>query len=64
MNKKLKALICTGLVLSAVSAPMAAYASSYHSDTDTNADALDYIENNRRAGRDNILTDEQKQLVQ
>ncbi|MBE6099396.1 MAG: LPS-assembly protein LptD [Anaerovibrio sp.] len=64
MNKKLKALICTGLVFSAVSAPMAAYASSYYSDTDTNADALDYIENNRRAGRDNILTDEQKQLVQ
>ena len=64
MNKKLKALICTGMVLSAVSVPMAAYASSYHSDTDTNADALDYIENNRRAGRDNILTDEQKQLVQ
>ena len=54
MNKKLKALICTGLVLSAVSAPMAAYASSYHSDTDTNADALDYIENNPviQCGRD------------
>lgn len=64
MNKKIKALLCTGLVFSATALPAVALASEYHSDSDSNADVLDYIENNRRKERDNFLTDEQKQLVQ
>jgi len=62
MNKKLKALLCSGLVFTATAMP-AAYASVYNSDTDTNADQLDYIENDRREARSSFLTEEQKQLV-
>lgn len=36
----------------------------YQSDSNTDADILDYIENNRRAARENALNADQKQLLQ
>jgi len=36
---------------------------AYHADSDTGVEALDYIENEHRAARENRLTDEQKQLL-
>ena len=42
--------------------PSAAFA-EYHSSTDTAADVLDYIENERRAARENRLSEAQEQLV-
>lgn len=52
------AMLVTGLLL----VPCAAHA-SYQSSSDTGVTALDYIENNRRAERENRLTEEQKQLL-
>ncbi len=43
--------------------PGTAWAATYHADSDTGVEALDYIENNRRAARANALTDEQRQLI-
>ena len=42
--------------------PSVAFA-EYHSSTDTAADVLDYIENERRAARENRLSEAQEQLV-
>ena len=36
----------------------------YHSDTDTYANVLDYVEQNRRRARENHLTDEQLRLME
>ena len=63
MNKKMTALLCTGVMLAAAALPEAVNASTYYSDTDTNADVLDYIENNRRDAKDRFITEEQKQLM-
>ena len=45
-------------------APAPASAASYHADTDTGAEAVDYIENERRRMRENRLSEEQFQLMQ
>ncbi len=59
INTKIK--ICSG-VLAAVLMP--AYASAaYATSSDTGVEILDYIENNRRAERENRLTEEQQQLL-
>ncbi|MBP3691250.1 MAG: hypothetical protein J6I74_07985 [Schwartzia sp.] len=50
-------------VLAALFTPMKSEA-RYGSETDTNATALDYIENNRRRARENQLSDEQLQLME
>ena len=60
MKTKLK--ICSGILAAAALMPGYAMANAYVSDTDTGVDALDYIENQHRAERQNRLTDEQKQL--
>ena len=49
-------------VFAASCLPSAAFA-EYHSSTDTAADVLDYIENERRAARENRLSEAQEQLV-
>ena len=57
-----KAVVVTG-ILTALFAPMKAEA-AYISETDTSANVLDYIENNRRRAREKQLTDEQLQLME
>ncbi|MCR5176524.1 MAG: LPS-assembly protein LptD [Anaerovibrio sp.] len=64
MKKKIKALLCAGIAGTSFMLGGNASAATYHSDTDTNADVLDYIENDRRSQRENALTDEQQKLVQ
>lgn len=54
-------LACAGL-LAALFAPGAAEA-KYESDSDTDVEVLDYIENQRRSARENRLSDAQKALV-
>ncbi|MBR2143370.1 LPS-assembly protein LptD [Anaerovibrio sp.] len=63
MKKKWKALLCSGLIAATAVIPEAVQASTYYSDTDTNADVLDYIENNRREERNVGFSEEQKQLL-
>ncbi|WP_295916084.1 hypothetical protein [Anaerovibrio lipolyticus] len=63
MNRTTKALLCTGLVMASLAVPEMAAASRYSASTDTNADVLDYLENNKRSARTNAIADEQKQLI-
>ncbi|WP_027405921.1 hypothetical protein [Anaerovibrio sp. RM50] len=63
MNRNTKALLCAGLVAANLALPITATASTYNASTDTNADVLDYLENNKRSARENAILDEQKQLV-
>ena len=63
MNRKMKILtgaIAATVILPATALPVQA---AYQSDSDTGVEALDYIENQRIAERENRLTDEQKQLL-
>ncbi len=62
MQKGWKYLILAG-IFSALATPSFTEA-KYRADTDTDADVLDYIENDRRAARENQLSDEQLQLMQ
>lgn len=62
MQKWWKWVIVVGL-FSVFYMPMRAEA-VYYSDTDTYANVLDYIEQNRRRNRENRLTDEQLQLME
>lgn len=64
MNRNQKLL--SGLVTAAVLLPVfagTAQAAVYKSDSDSGVNALDYVENEYRASKRNILTDEQKQLL-
>ena len=63
MNKNRK--ILSGLLAAAAVLPvMAAPAQAeYHADSDTGLGALDYIEDQHRAERENRLTEEQQQLL-
>ena len=61
INMKIK--LCSGILMAAALMPACASAAVYRSNSDTGVEILDYIENNRRAARENALTDEQKQLV-
>lgn len=61
INTKIK--ICSGVLAAAALLPSYAYAGAYSSSSDTGVEILDYIENNRRAERENRLTEEQKQLL-
>lgn len=63
MNRNTKALLCVGLVAVTLTLPEIAAASKYSANTDTNANVLDYLENNKRSARENAILDEQKQLV-
>ncbi|WP_027396822.1 hypothetical protein [Anaerovibrio lipolyticus] len=63
MKRNTKALLCAGLMAVSLVLPQVADASKYNASTDTNADVLDYLENNKRSARENAITDEQKQLV-
>lgn len=58
--------ILAGLAIAAVLPQLAAGTAQakYHADADTGVDALDYIENQHRAERENRLTDEQIKLLQ
>ena len=62
MRKTGKYFVAAGL-LAALFTPMQAEA-GYSADTNTSANILDYIENNRRNERENRLTDEQLQLME
>lgn len=65
MDKNRK--ILAGLVTAAVimpAVPGTVQAAQYHADTDTGVQALDYIENQHRAERENRLTEEQVKLLQ
>lgn len=64
MKNNTKALLCAGMLVTIMVLPGVGTAAQYNSSTDTNANVLDYLENNRRAARENALTDEQQQLVQ
>ena len=61
MKKYMK--ISAGLLALAIWLPGMALAADHHSSTDTGADVLDYIENERRLARENKLDDDQKQLL-
>lgn len=63
MNRNMK--ILSGLMAAAAVLPLTAapVQASYRADSDTGVEALDYIENQHRAERENRLTDEQKQLL-
>lgn len=61
MKKYIK--ISAGLLALAIWLPGMALASDHHSGTDTGANILDYIENERRLARENKLDDDQKQLL-
>lgn len=63
MKRNTKALLCAGLIAVSLVLPQIADASKYTASTDTNANVLDYLENNKRSARENAITDEQKQLV-
>ena len=63
MKRNTKALLCAGLMAVSLVLPQIADASKYTASTDTNANVLDYLENNKRSARENAITDEQKQLV-
>ena len=63
MKRNTKALLCAGLIAVSLVLPQIADASKYTASTDTNANVLDYLENNKRSARENAVTDEQKQLV-
>ena len=58
-----KSLLSLGLAALIMGLHGTAFA-AYQSDSDTGANALDYIENKRRAERENALTDEQKKLLE
>jgi len=60
-NTKIK--FCAGLCAAACLLPATAWAGRYQADTDTGVDVLDYIENQRRAERENRLTPEQQKLA-
>lgn len=62
MKNKIKLMLCAGLLLTTATMPQLAQA-KYDSDTDTGINVLDYIENDRRAARENFLTEEQKLLL-
>ena len=64
MNREKK--ILAGLMAAAVVMPAASgtvSAKTYHADSDTGIQVLDYIENEHRQARKNRLTDEQKKLL-
>lgn len=61
MRKTGKYLLMTGLFAALLASATAE--ASYRSSTDTHADVLDYIENQRRTERENRLSDEQLQLM-
>ena len=62
MNRNLKILsgVVAAVVLPASAVPAQA---AYHADSDTGVQALDYIEDQHRAERENRLTAEQQQLL-
>ena len=59
-NAKLAGVIVTALLLPSLGGTAMA---AYSADSDTGITALDYIENNHRAERENRLTEEQKKLL-
>ena len=59
-RKILSGLLAAAAVLPVMAAPAQA---EYHADSDTGVGALDYIEDQHRAERENRLTDEQQQLL-
>lgn len=61
-RKMLLALMAAAAILP--SAAGTARAAEYRADTDTGVQALDYIENEHRAERENRLTEEQEKLLQ
>ena len=63
MKRNTKALLCAGLMAVSLVLPQIADASKYTASTDTNANVLDYVENNKRSARENAIADEQKQLI-
>lgn len=62
MTDRLGARVALGLLAALVAVPGVA-AAAYHADSDTGVDALDYIENEHRAAREQRLTAEQEQLL-
>ena len=68
MNKNFMTMLCSGIMMAMGLLPQviqekAAEAAVYQSDSDTHAEILDYIEHRDRIARENIVTDEQKQLL-
>lgn len=68
MNKNFMTMLCSGIMMAVGLLPQViqekvAEAAVYQSDSDTHANILDYIENRDRRARENIVTDEQKQLL-
>ena len=68
MNKNFMTMLCSGIMMAVGLLPQviqekAAEAAVYQSDSDTHAEILDYIEHRDRIARENIVTDEQKQLL-
>ncbi len=61
---KIKSKLFLGALSAVILLPgTAAQASTYHADSDTGIEALDYLEARHRAARTDVLTSEQKQLV-
>ena len=63
MGKRWNLLAAAWIAAAFLLTPTSAEA-EYASDTDTNANVLDYIENYRRNARENYLTEEQLRLME
>lgn len=64
MQTKTKITVCSGVIAASLLLPGYAMAAPYRSDSETGVDALDYIENQHRAARENALDAEQQKLLQ